>query len=62
MIPSGVDGADGDPDGDGMDNLSEYIADTNPRDAQSRLEISGISLIDAGATNKTLFYRIKAER
>ncbi len=111
LLPSGVDGALGDPDGDGMDNLSEYIADTNPRDAQSRLEISGISLlpeglrlnwkggqlakqyiqtrqnlnstsevwtsiftnatlptpltnfvVDAGATNSALFYRIKAAR
>jgi hypothetical protein len=111
LSTNGINGAHGDADGDGMDNLSEYIADTNPRDDQSLLEITGIRIlpegirldwkggewatqyiqasanlnstsevwssihtngvlptlvtnfvIDAAATNRTLFYRIKAER
>jgi hypothetical protein len=36
---SGVNGASGDPDGDGMINLQEFLAGTAPQDAQSRLTI-----------------------
>jgi hypothetical protein len=35
----GANGASGDPDGDGENNLSEYLADTNPKDASSKLQI-----------------------
>jgi hypothetical protein len=107
---AGDDGPGGDPDGDGVTNLDEYRADTNPRDGQSYLAITGIRLdpegiriewqggiqawqriqvresltdpgkpwetihtlspptptvnhvIDTGATNATLFYRIRATR
>jgi len=108
--PTGEDGAYGDQDGDGQNNLREYLGDTNPNDSNSILKLTGIStdssgmrilweggtgscqylecrdpsfsgaaawmpiftnlppttvsnwLIDQGATNRSLFYRIKAER
>lgn len=35
-------------DGDGFSDLAEYIADTNPTNAVSRLEITGMSFIPGG--------------
>ncbi len=35
--------ANDDPDGDGMSNLQEYLADTNPNDANDNLRISNFS-------------------
>src|SRR5262249_29244263 len=43
---SGDDGADGDPDHDKFSNLQEYLAGTDPRDANSRLRI--VSLANGG--------------
>jgi hypothetical protein len=43
----GDDGADGDPDGDRFPNLSEYVADTDPRDGESYLWV-GIEKTDNG--------------
>jgi hypothetical protein len=107
---NGVNGAAGDWDGDGPDNWHEFVADTDPTNANSFLAITAIEaltngvyvgwhggsaawqylecipylggtteqwsviytnppptavsewIIDAGATNRTLFYRIKAAR
>lgn len=39
---------DEDPDGDGMTNLREYLAGTNPVDAQSRFEVVEINPLPAG--------------
>ena len=39
----GDDGADGDPDGDGMRNHDEMVADTDPRDAASLLAVVQVS-------------------
>ena len=38
-----------DPDGDGADNLSEYIAGTDPNDDQSTFSISGFWVDEAGS-------------
>jgi len=105
---SGDDGPDGDPDGDGLGNIDEFIADTHPSDPESALEIvrlkfeagglrltwrggqlatqylqlragldaTGTSwqvihtnlpptpitntIVDAGATNQSLYYRLRA--
>ena len=110
LATNGPDHATGSADGTGVDNLYKYIADLDPTNPASRLELTGIStlpqgiqigwkggvwarqyleirqtlggtteqwsavftnlpptatatnIIDAGATNKALFYRIKAER
>ncbi len=37
---------DGDPDGDALSNFGEWLAGTDPHDASSRFQISGISLVD----------------
>jgi hypothetical protein len=37
-----------DPDGDGFNNLAEYIADTNPTNAFSNLRITGVAPIPTG--------------
>jgi hypothetical protein len=37
--PNGSNGAQGDPDSDGMTNIEEFIADTRPKNASSRLAI-----------------------
>jgi hypothetical protein len=48
LSASGDNGAGGDPDHDGFTNLREFLAGTNPRDAQSVLKISSISRITGG--------------
>src|SRR6266487_1945640 len=40
---TGINGANGDPDGDGFTNLQEYLAGTDPRDPNSLLRISDLS-------------------
>ena len=37
---------DGDPDGDALSNFGEWLAGTDPHNAFSRFQISGISLVD----------------
>lgn len=44
--PTGLNGPQGDPDGDGFTNYQEYIAGTNPRDSQDFLKFSAISLLN----------------
>src|SRR5262249_39356763 len=38
----------GDADGDGLNNLAEYIADTNPTNANSNLRITSITPVPGG--------------
>ena len=57
--PTGVNGASGDPDRDGVTNLAESIAGTDPRDAGSYLKIDfisvgpGVTLTFLAVSNKT---------
>ncbi|MFQ3168554.1 MAG: hypothetical protein ACI8QI_001103 [Limisphaerales bacterium] len=50
-----------DPDRDGMGNLAEYIAGTEPRDAKSRLAIGPIEL-DAGDRQLTVHFHTTPQR
>jgi len=40
LVDVGADGADGDPDGDGVPNSDEYAADTHPRNSESLLTLA----------------------
>ncbi len=43
LVATGDDGPDADPDNDGLNNLAEQTAGTNPRDAGSRFELSEVA-------------------
>lgn len=48
LAAQGDDGASGDPDNDGSNNRSEYVGDTDPTNAVSRLHITALRLAPAG--------------
>jgi len=48
LNPNGINGASGHSDNDGVDNLSEYMADTDPRDGSSYLAVTRISVTNGG--------------
>jgi hypothetical protein len=50
-----------DPDGDGMNNLQEYLAGTNPNDATDLLRITAENF-GAGGTNATLTWKSATTR
>ncbi|MDP7049102.1 MAG: lamin tail domain-containing protein [Verrucomicrobiota bacterium] len=61
----GVDDAGLDPDGDGLTNLAEYFAGTNPADAASHLALESITVIDGSVlvefmAHPGIAYRLQA--
>ena len=48
LADSAVSGPDADPDGDGLSNRQEFLAGTDPWDADSVLQITGIARTDEG--------------
>jgi hypothetical protein len=46
VLGEGVSGRAGDPDGDGMSNWEEFIADTHPSNMMSRLALLSITVAD----------------
>ncbi|MGI6300431.1 MAG: PKD domain-containing protein [Verrucomicrobiota bacterium] len=55
-------GSDADPDGDGFTNREEFLANTNPRDPNSRLEFFEIELESASETALALRFEAAPDR
>jgi hypothetical protein len=51
---TGVD-PNADPDGDGMSNWQEYVADTDPQDLHSRLRITAFSVLSSSGNDENDF-------